>query len=141
MRLRTMLRGASLDDRLAAGAPPGANRALATRAEELVAGKSRRALARQLEDVVQRASSPLDYEFTAALFLNREAIGAAQVPLLELAARLDGSGPVNARGVAMTSRLLRAAESPIYRAYDIPLEPESARLNLQQLAKAAAEGL
>ena len=141
MHLRTMLRGASLDERLAAGAPPGSDRALAIRAEEIVGRRSRRGLAKRLEELVLQASTPADFEFTVALFLNREAVVAAQAQLLALAALLDGSAPVNPRGVAMTSSLLRAGDSPIYRAHNVALEPESARLELQHLARATLEAL
>jgi hypothetical protein len=125
VRLRVRVRRFSLDQQVARGADPRSNAALAERARELCRPELRRALAGELERVLEAAKLP-GYWLVAPL--NRSAIAECRPLLLDLVQDLGSTGPVHARGVALVRLLLRDGRSPIYAPSPSPnLEEELRR--------------
>jgi hypothetical protein len=121
LRLRVWARSAALDARLAEGANPLGDEALALRARQLVEPATRHRLAFAVESVVRAAHAPVTLERARqAARLNAEAVRAASDDLCALATRLRDARPVSEHGVAMTSVLLRDGCGPLYDA-DAPL--------------------
>jgi hypothetical protein len=137
-RLLARLRASRLDRELATGASPDATVALALRAQVLVRARTRRDLARSAQRILATAMQapaagrPPAGNSPAAPRLYRRAARPLPVPtcrdrvrnsseeLGDLIGRLLASGPVDARGVALTGVLLADGSGPLYRraAYD-----------------------
>lgn len=111
-RLLTRLFGTSLDRRLATGAAPESGRLLAIRAQQIVALRSRRELARHWEHLLAMAERPPRAGAPAPLC--RDRILAAGNDVRDLAARLRAPLPVPATGVAAARALLTDATGPVY---------------------------
>jgi hypothetical protein len=118
----------SLDRRLADGARPEANAALAARAMVLTSVRYRRGLAGSLRRMLAASASP---QTSPRLLTASRSAGAARQPhvplrrdriagsaseLAGLARSLAGQSPVPAQGVAMVSQLLADGGGPLYRA-------------------------
>jgi hypothetical protein len=112
-RVRARAFGASLDGQLAAGRPPESSRPLAARAQDIVALRRRRSLARDWEHLLRVARRARAAPRTAAP-VQRDRIAAAGPAIGELVRRLAVPLPVAARGVAMARVLLTDAASPVY---------------------------
>jgi hypothetical protein len=111
-RLLAGARAPSLDRQLAAGRPPSSSQALADRAREIVTPTARRELAQRWTRVLDRASQPVP-RFVGAP-LQRNAVIAAGQDLHEMISVLTSGLPVDARGTAMASSLLRDGTGPLY---------------------------
>jgi hypothetical protein len=111
-RLLARLFGASLDRRLATGSAPESGRLLAIRAQQIVALRSRRELARHWEHLLTVATRPPRPGAPAPLCQDR--ILAAADDVRDLAARLRAPLPVPAAGVAGAHALLTDAAGPVY---------------------------
>jgi hypothetical protein len=111
-RLLARLFGASLDRLLATGSPPESSRLLAIRAQQIVALRSRRELARHWEHLLTAATLPPRPGAPAPLCQDR--ILAARDDVRDLAARLRAPLPVGATGVAAAQMLLTDAAGPVY---------------------------
>jgi hypothetical protein len=105
-------RSASLDRRLAAGAPPDGFPALARRALRLESGPFRRRLADQLEALLTRRSST--GAWTAAVPPLWGEVHANRALVRELARRLREADHVDARGVALVRELLVDGAGPVF---------------------------
>jgi hypothetical protein len=106
-------RALRLDRDLAAGRPPEASWLLATRAQDLVAVRTRQLLAGDWEHllrVVQRPPVPR----TPLGAICRDRVAAAEPDIREMVSRLRAPVPVAARGVATASTLLGDGAGPLY---------------------------
>jgi hypothetical protein len=130
LHLWARLAAPRLDLRIAAGADPCLERALACRSAQLVSNRSRRQLAGALERLWSRARQPAG--FSAAIPCNRDAVQIARPALQQLATTLRSHDAVQARGVALTRLLLTDMCSALYRPaytdqlYDVACEALSA---------------
>jgi hypothetical protein len=113
VRLLARLHATSLDRQLAAGRSPESTRLLAVRAQQLVAPSARRALARNVEVLFERAQSP-SATGRRPVPLCRDRITAAEGEWREMLASLVAPVPMAAQGVAMISRLLSDGAGPLY---------------------------
>jgi hypothetical protein len=102
-----------LDQALARGDDPSTSRRLSRRAHDLCDPAMRRKTAADVERVVQAAEEPPP-SLTAAVPLNRRAIGELRPLLLTLAEDLRTDDAVNPGGVAIVRLLLRDGSSPLY---------------------------
>jgi hypothetical protein len=102
-----------LDQALARGDDPSTSRRLSQRARDLCDPAMRRKTAADVERVVQAAEEPPP-PLTAAVPLNRTAIGELRPLLLTLAEDLRTDGAVSPGGVAIVRLLLRGGSSPLY---------------------------
>jgi hypothetical protein len=112
-RLRSCIRGASLDRALAAGANPCESAALARRAAHLSSRRSRRRIAAWVSDTVN-AAHQLRRGLSAAITPDRDEVLGAAEQLMRVEELLESSGPVYARGVAMLKALLSDGASSLY---------------------------
>jgi hypothetical protein len=110
-RLRALLRSASLDEALIAGADPAASRPLAARAYTLTSLRFRDALASGLERWLEAA----DGRTSRQRVLPQRALAVASAPdVREVVATLLGSAPLYARGIASIARLFGDGSGPAY---------------------------
>jgi len=119
-RLVARVRFATLDEALAAGVEPESGPALALRAERLIAPPMRHRLGRCLRfyaNEARRRRSPWRAPWPAApppLPGSGPHVAGAADELLELADMLEGSEPVEVRGVALVSVLLTDGGGPLH---------------------------
>jgi hypothetical protein len=136
-RMRTRWRRSQLDDELSAGADPRTSPELSERASQLRSDPVRTRLANTLVDpvVAGRAREHLPIGARprrAALKRNLDEL----VPLIE---RLCDGHPIDARGVAMTARLVSDTQGPLYRKGDLRHALRSARIALDECAPGGRE--
>lgn len=125
-----------LDRELCAGRPPEATWLLAARAQDLAAGRTREALARDWEHLLRVARRPRRPN-TPLAAVRRDRVLAAEPDIHEMVERLRAPLPVAARGVATASTLLSDGAGPLYnRASRRDLSPD-VRLATRQLDPAA----
>lgn len=129
-RMRTRWRRNQLDDELSAGADPSTRAELSERASQLRSEPVRARLASTLVDplVAGRARGRLvigSRPSRAALKRNLDEL----VPLLE---RLCDGRPIDVRGAAMTARLVRDTQGPLYRKGDLRHALRAARMALDE---------
>lgn len=104
--------GPLLDARIAGGESTDADRALTERARRLIDPSHRDRLAR---DLAAAAAAPASRTtWNARIPVDRRAVAEAQFEITRLLAALRTSGPVEARGVALTARLLTEGRGPLY---------------------------
>lgn len=111
-RALARLFGTSLDRRLASGDVPESDRLLATRAQQIVALRWRRELARHWERLLEVAAR--QPRGGSRVPLCRDQILGAGDDVLDLAAHLRAPLPVRAAGVAAAHVLLTDATGPLY---------------------------
>jgi hypothetical protein len=118
-RLLARLRGASLDELLAAGRPPESSGLLAARARAIVTPRSRGLIAASYAHLLlaarRAASSPAAWPRSRAVPVCADRVLAAEPAVRELIGRLTATAPVPARGVALARVLLTDATSPVYQ--------------------------
>jgi hypothetical protein len=124
--------GAALDRQLAAGQAPESGRLRAVRAQQIVALRRRRELARHWEHLLHVAWSQPSAGSPAPLC--RDRIVTAGDEIRDLAAHLRAPLPVTAAGVASARVLLTDAAGPVYNrrngtALDVQLRRISAQLD------------
>ena len=112
-RVLVHLRASRLDKDLAAGAPPGASRALALRAEMLVRTQHRRDLADSAGRVLAAATQPT-FSGRPRVPVCRDRVRDCSEEFEELIRLLLAAGPVPAQDVAKVSVLLANAKGPLY---------------------------
>jgi hypothetical protein len=131
------LRAPWLDRQLAAGSVPWRSPAHAARALQLTGDRSRGALARSLERLVEHAERPpARLTISAVIPPCREQVHAARPVILATACRLRSRAPVDARGVARLRALLCDGAGPCYSRGDpgalaVALETVSQWLDVQ----------
>ena len=112
-RLLARALASSLDRQLAAGRPPRSSHALAIRAREIVSPAARRELAQRWANVLDQAGRrPVPLSPRAPL--RRGAVIAAGPDLREMISVLTSDLPIDARGAAIASWLLRDGSGPLY---------------------------
>lgn len=124
--LRARLRALSLDRQLASGVEPWRSPVHAARARQLTGERTRRMLARSLEQLIERAEDPPRVHRGAAIQPSRARVAEARPLMLTLASRLRGIGPVAPRGIAALKNLLTDGAGPVYTHGD----PETLRRRL-----------
>jgi hypothetical protein len=112
LRLRVYLTRGRLDRQLADAPSCALTRALALRSRQLTERGTRLELADLFRAIVEHVeSSP---QLVTSDVTDRVAVRTAREPVLGLAERLEGSVPVNPRGVAQAKALLTDGLSPLY---------------------------
>jgi hypothetical protein len=109
-QLSAWLHGGALDRALIDGERPEAGVALTLHARRLIAPRTRRRIARTLRGMVQTTRRP---PAPPARPPGLQVLRAAP-ELLALADRLESTGAVEARGVALARELLRDGRGPLY---------------------------
>ena len=112
-RVRARLRRSVLDRRLAAGEPPWASLELSWRAAELTAQGERRALADQIDALVDEVIAPPRPRGAAAP-VDRDGVRACLQLFVELADDLRRAERIQPQGVALLRVLLRDGGSALY---------------------------
>lgn len=112
--LMARLRASALDRQLAQGMVPWRTPAHAARALQLTSEKSRRTLARSLEQMVEDAENPPRIALSAVVQPPRAHVRTARPLMLTLASRLRSNAPVDARGVASLKALLTDGSGALY---------------------------
>jgi hypothetical protein len=114
LRLRVRLRRGRLDRELADGLLHDTTAERALRAQQLVGPRSRRALARSLNEVIAMAANPRANLISSAVPIVRDAVSPFREALLGVAERLDDEAPCNPCGVARLQSLLTDGAGPLY---------------------------
>jgi hypothetical protein len=114
-RLRAHWRALDLDEQLAAGRSPGADRLRAVRAGMLIAPAQRRRLAASWADLLAGSAGPAARRQPVGVPLQRARIDAARDDIQRLVDALRAPGPASARGVALANLLLTDGTSPVYQ--------------------------
>jgi hypothetical protein len=114
LHISAALRGVTLDRELAAGADPETNAVLAVRARRLTGPRGRKLVIDGLAGALSRATDGTA-GFSAAVRPQARELRDASAVLTALEARLRGSEPVSARGVALLRVLLTDVASPLYQ--------------------------
>jgi hypothetical protein len=110
LRLRVQLHHLRLDDELAHGADPHSSPELALRADQLMRGRERIAVA--IERALDSARRPGPV-FSARVPVRRDQALECSSEILALTERLR-EDPIDVRGVAMASRLVHDGASALY---------------------------
>ena len=112
-RLLSRLRSSDLDRQLAAGAPTGWSRSLATRARLITSTERLRGLAENWDHLLQVARRPAVIGTNRAP-LCRDRILATEAEIREMVDALSEARPESAAGVATASLMLRDGAGPLY---------------------------
>ncbi len=113
-RTLARFRAHSLDDRLLAGARSEESRLTRARSAELLEPHNRADVARALREMVDAAEHARRIFMKAQVRLRELEIIRAASRIRELCDVLEGSMPVNPRGVILADRLIRDGESPMF---------------------------
>lgn len=120
-RLMARWRKTKLDRALAAGVSPESDVALELRARALMDHERRVALRTNVETLFVMTQRPAPLGSRWAILSVRRVRRVAD-ELERLAAALEGSGPVDVRGLALVRMLLVDGSSPLYGSGDEPVE-------------------
>jgi hypothetical protein len=112
-RALARVRAYALDGQLAEGVVPWFSRVHAARSVQLTSSRSRRALARSLEQLLAEADSPLTPP-RAAVPPCREQVRGARAQITSISAKLRSRSPSDCRGIAKLRMLLSDGAGPIY---------------------------
>jgi hypothetical protein len=137
LRARVRLSLPRLDARLAGGEEAAGDPLLALRSTQLVSGRTRERLASALERVCSRPNDGPP-AISAAVPVDVEAVDVARPALEQLGAALRSATAVDARGVALTRRLLTEPPSALFRPQSSEALYEAAREALLALKGRAA---
>jgi hypothetical protein len=116
LRLVARLLGSSLDRRLATGSPAESTPLLAVRADMLASPTTRWALARNWQDLLERAFSSHAGR-VPRVPICRDRIIDAEPHIQAMLSVLTAPRPSSARGVAMVSLLLTDGAGPLYNSH------------------------
>ena len=130
-RLLARLRAPWLDRQLAAGIAPWRSPTHAARALQLTSARTRKALARSLERLVEQAEEPPTPARSAVIEPCRPQVREARPILLTMAFRLRAGTPVDARGMARLKLLLSDGVGPCYA----PSRPDALVIELQTVSQ------
>jgi hypothetical protein len=129
-RLQARLLASPLDRQLAAGQAPEASAVLAARARRLVTPATRRALARDIEHLLERAGQHSGPRRAVRTRLDAVAAGPG---LRQACSLLRTPFPAGARGVAMLSVLLTDGTGPLYNPHSPVLLADAVRDAVNEL--------
>lgn len=104
-----------LDRELADGAEVALSKAHAARAEQLISSRTRIAVARSLEKLLERAQTPRRSARIATVPLCREQVVEAAPLIASTVSRLRSGGRVDAQAVARLKLLIGDRRGPFYR--------------------------
>jgi hypothetical protein len=130
-RVLAHVRGAWLDRQLARGVPSWRSHSHAARALQLTSDRTRRAVARSLEQLAGCAAQPTRRFEGAAISPCREQVRDASSLMGAMASRLRSGEPLEARGIARLRDLLRDGGGPCYA----PCDPEALTHALQEISQ------
>jgi hypothetical protein len=131
-RVIARMLGPWLDRELGAGVGPSRSAAHAARAGQLTAARKRRALARSLERLVERADDHGSRFSSWSLRPCAEQVGDAMSLIVSTASRLRSDEPLDPLGIARLKTLLRDVSGPCY----VPSRPDALTIALQDISKA-----
>jgi hypothetical protein len=115
LRLQVRVTRTRLDRQLAAGHPCESTAALALRSYQLTNARARQLVARDLRGVVEFVDRAASGRLISAVVIERAAVRAGREAILGLAERLEGTGPVTPRGMALVRMLLTdGVSSPLF---------------------------
>ncbi len=144
VRLGIWLRRAGLDEQIARGAGVEGDGRLALRAEQLTSRDERDRVARGLERMLEAADHAAEARsargapvFSVRIPLRVSEIRDCAADFDALLARLRDEDAIDARGVAMTTRLMSNGASPLYyrrSPFTLRHAVRSARLGLEPVA-------
>jgi hypothetical protein len=118
VRVRVLLLRGALDREIVAEAPrPPADRALALRARQLTAGRTRRRVARELRRIVEYADRHGSSPGISCVIVECAAVREGREAILGLAERIESDASVNAAGIVLARALLTDAISPLHNPY------------------------
>ena len=130
--LLARLRAPWLDRQLVAGVESWRSPVHAARSRQLTSERTRRMLARSLEQLVEAAEEPTRVFRGPVIRPSRARVREARPVMLTLAARLRGAAPVNPQAIAALKDLLADGGGPVYT--NGP--PEAVKLRLQAIEEA-----
>jgi hypothetical protein len=113
-RAMARVRARSLDDRLLAGERPEESRLTRARSAELVDPHNRKEVARAIREMLDAAEHARRNFMRAQLRLREFDLVQSRTAIRDLADALEGSEPVNPRGVILADRLVRDGGSPMF---------------------------
>jgi hypothetical protein len=128
--LLARLRARSIDQDLAAGADAWLTPVHAARARQLTSDRTRRTLARTLEQIVEHADAAPTRGYAARVHPPRALVHQARPMLLTLSARLRNGAPVDPRAVAALRDLVCDGTGELY----VPSDPRSLQRRLRTIA-------
>ena len=128
--LLARLRGAHIDARLARGVEPWNSPVYAARCRQLTGERSRHALARSLERLVEEADERPRLWLSSVVRPSQARVHEARPLLLMVASRLRSQTPVHPRAVAAIRVLLSDGAGPVYTHG----HPDTLKLRLQTIA-------
>ena len=115
LRLQVRVTRTRLDRQLAAGHPCESTAALALRSYQLTNARARQLVARDLRGLVEFVDRAASGRLISAVVIDRAAVRAGREAILGLAERLEGTGPVTPRGMALVRMLLTdGVSSPLF---------------------------
>lgn len=112
-RLMTRVQAWRLDAAIANGADPDSSAALSLRANRLISRRTRRSMSRGIGRLLEQSRRP-PHPFNESAPICWRQVALARPVLQELAMRLAGPAPVDARGVAKLQLLLTDGTSPLF---------------------------
>ncbi len=113
VRVRVRVHARQLDRALARGVSPDSSAGLSVRAHDLIGSRARGMLAKAIRRLVDDVSHPLQpLHFTVPIC--RSKVWRSRHTLEELADRLLGDEPLDARGLAQLRLLLSDGAGPLY---------------------------
>jgi hypothetical protein len=136
LRIKTFGRRARLDAALAEGADPGADPALALRAQQLTEPATCRAIATTIHNLLDAAEEPR-HAWGSEPPLRQEAVLAARDELTAIARRLSDAGAISPQAAALAAQFVWDAASPIYSEADFSVW-EWAQVILERLPSGRA---
>lgn len=128
-RLIARMLGRWLDEELARGLGASFSEANAARAQQLTAERTRKAAARRLDRLVDRAENPRPASLIAPRPPCREQVRNAMPLILTFRSQLLSKEPLASEGIARLKILLADRRGPCY----VPSEPDALMAALQEI--------
>ena len=113
-RAKAALFRGRIDAKLARGADPEGDPALARRARQLTRARSRRRLAASVDRLVAEVDYDPGGRLSSAVPVRRDQVAEARATLVAIAGALRDLDSVDPRGVALVLRLITDPASPLY---------------------------
>ncbi|MGA2320984.1 MAG: hypothetical protein ABSG95_09635 [Solirubrobacteraceae bacterium] len=117
LRLRVFVTRGKLDRQIAEGRPCEATAALTLRARQLTHPRTRQQIARSLREIIDYVDRHGSRRVISSVVIAPAAVRTGRRAILGLAERLEGTAPVNPRGVVLVRALLTDGLSPLFNPY------------------------